>query len=331
MTPGDLMILSLVVLAFAAGGLAVFAWGRRGRRAGRMTDDANTLARSLVFNGMDDGVIVLDAQGRIVDFNPAARRIAETNAAAGGQAAQEGLGPLRAQAAEMTRRQVATLDWEVGSADKLNYELRLSPIVQNGSVAGQILTIHDTSERNQLYDQVRELAIHDSLTGAYTRRHLLELARHKMHFLTRNPDPPTAVLLLDIDNFKAVNDSHGHAAGDQAILTLTGKARASIRPMDALCRWGGDEFVVWLENIDAEGAAQVAERIRSAAAGARIAAAPGVFQITVSIGLALSSDLPPDELNAEALVRLAEQALNAAKARGRNRTLSFQETGGGAG
>jgi diguanylate cyclase (GGDEF)-like protein len=288
--------------------------------------DLAPLARDFVFENMDEGVIVLDAQGRIVDFNAAARRIAEVNAAAAGQTAQAGLESLRAQAEEMNRRQLLTLDIEAGEAeDNLNHELSLSPILQRGAVIGQILSIRDTSERRQLYNQVRDLAIHDSLTGAYTRRHFLELAGHKMHFLSRNPSPPTAILLLDIDNFKKVNETYGHGAGDQAIVALSGKARSSIRPMDALCRWGGDEFVVWLENIDGGQAVQVAERIRTAAAAARIAASPGVFQITVSIGLALSSDLPAGELEAEALVRLADQALHGAKTRGRNRLITYQE------
>lgn len=280
--------------------------------------DLLPLARDFVFENIDEGIVVIDKLGRIVDFNLAARRMAQVNAEEVGKTLVECSGFLLERVAEMSRNQITTQDIEVGETQKLFYEIKLYPIQKNEQNVGQIVNIRDITERTELYNKVHQLAIRDSLTNTYTRRHFLEFARYSLDFIARNPDYQVSILMLDIDNFKGINDAFGHDAGDQALQELTAICQKDIRPMDMLSRWGGDEFAILLENIDRDQSVQVAERIREHVEGLNIFTESGSIQITVSVGLVSSGDLPKEELAVENLMHAADVALYDAKVHGRN-------------
>jgi diguanylate cyclase (GGDEF)-like protein/PAS domain S-box-containing protein len=280
--------------------------------------DLLPLARDFVFENIDEGIIIIDKLGRIVDFNLAARRMAQVSGEEVGKTLAESSAFLLERVAEMSRHHITTQDIEVGETHKLFYEIRLYPIQKNEQYVGQIVNIRDITERTELYNKVHQLAIRDSLTNAYTRRHFLEFARHSLDFIARNPDYQISILMLDIDNFKEINDAFGHDAGDQALQELTSICQEYIRPMDMLSRWGGDEFAILLENIDREQSVQVAERIRKHFEGLDISTKSGNIRITISLGLVSSGDLSKNELEAENLLHLADKALYDAKIQGRN-------------
>ncbi|RYD14380.1 MAG: diguanylate cyclase [Lysobacteraceae bacterium] len=164
------------------------------------------------------------------------------------------------------------------------------------------------------HDQARQLADVDPLTGLYNRRawsRLLPAVRDK----ARARDAPLTVLFLDLDDFKRLNDQHGHAAGDEVLLELARVLRSELRAQDLIGRFGGEEFVVALPGIDAAHATRIAVRI-----GQRLELgsleAIGVT-CTVSTGVA---SLQPHE-NTDDLLRRADEAMYAAKAAGRNRVV----------
>lgn len=170
-----------------------------------------------------------------------------------------------------------------------------------------------TVERGMRQELERELVI-DSKTGVYNFRYLNE-------WLSDPNLEPTAVLFIDIDDFKVFNDLHGHAAGDQALITLAKLIKSVIRADDKVIRYGGEEFVVLLPNLTRAGAEQVARRIQASLRNARF---PRRDQsITVSIGIAAC---PEDTQDKNRLLALADQAMYLAKRAGKDCCHSWGET-----
>jgi diguanylate cyclase (GGDEF)-like protein/PAS domain S-box-containing protein len=177
-------------------------------------------------------------------------------------------------------------------------------------------------EQARLFQDVQRLAVTDSLTGVHNRRHFFELAAFEYQLACRYQRPLSAIL-FDLDHFKAVNDAHGHLAGDRVLRAVAQQCRGLLRKSDLVGRYGGEEFVCLLPETTLAGAAQVAERFRTLVAQSDLgleAAAP--LHVTVSLGVAA---LHPDECGApepqpalERLIERADQALYAAKRAGRN-------------
>src|SRR4051794_1006311 len=165
------------------------------------------------------------------------------------------------------------------------------------------------------YSDLEDLAYRDELTELPNRRGatrqievLISRARRHGHHL--------ALLLIDADRFKAVNDDHGHAVGDVVLRELATRLRERVRGEDIVGRWGGEEFVVALPETTADGAVAVAESLRTGIAGSAITADDTTLSMTVSIGVAVWTG---EEL--EHLVARADTALYAAKAAGRDRVM----------
>jgi len=154
----------------------------------------------------------------------------------------------------------------------------------------------------------------DPLTGAFNRRHLDDSLAAVCRAAQRH-DEPVAVLMIDIDNFKQVNDRHGHGTGDDVLRIVTRRLEDALRGEDTLGRWGGEEFLVVMPRTDQAGAVIVAERLRSCVADEGVTAGDGdALPITVSIGVSSATRSTPD-----LLIAGADRALYAAKAAGRNR------------
>ncbi|NGM37634.1 GGDEF domain-containing protein [Methylobacterium sp. DB0501] len=181
----------------------------------------------------------------------------------------------------------------------------------NEALSGEI----ETSAR--LEAELRRLADTDPLTGALARRRFLEVCARDWPRRPGEgrPGQTACLLMLDLDRFKLVNDSHGHAAGDAALIAFVTACRSALRSLDAVGRLGGEEFAVLLVETGPEDGAAVAERIRAAVAAHPVATETGPIGITVSIGLAAAE--PGESL--QAAMRRADAALYAAKHGGRNR------------
>jgi two-component system cell cycle response regulator len=158
-------------------------------------------------------------------------------------------------------------------------------------------------------DRSLELAVTDPLTGLRNRRYV---HRH-LEGVLRGTE--AAILMLDVDRFKAINDSYGHAAGDAALREVAERLRAHVRAADVVARYGGEEFMVVLAGAQPEYALGVADRLRAALGAEPIAVGHARLAITASIGLAVAA-AGTDAANA---IAAADAALYRAKARGRNR------------
>ncbi len=167
-------------------------------------------------------------------------------------------------------------------------------------------------------EQVQRLAITDSLTGLYNRGHFFELAEHELQSARRYQHPLSA-MMLDIDRFKLVNDTYGHAGGDQVLQAIAECCRQVMRKVDVLGRLGGEEFAIIMPETDLAAACQVAERLRQSIAEKTFDTEAGPVRVTVSIGV---STLDDRYSKPEALVAGADQALYVAKRNGRNRVCS---------
>jgi two-component system cell cycle response regulator len=159
-----------------------------------------------------------------------------------------------------------------------------------------------------------EMALTDPLTGLYNQRYLM---RHLKNLLASNQAQGLAVLMLDVDNFKDVNDEFGHAVGDRALKAIAAVLRGNTRVFDSVVRYGGEEFAVVMPGTTQTDAVSAAERLRSAIEAMAFAVETGrPWRITISIGVACCMDR---QTGSEALLRAADLAMYAAKRGGRNR------------
>ena len=198
----------------------------------------------------------------------------------------------------------------------------LRPLDPNELVARSVTQIR----RKRYSDRLRaslsesvEFAVTDALTGLNNRRYL---DSHLATLVDRSNrrGRPLSVLITDIDYFKSINDTHGHEGGDDVLREFAKRVRGAVRGADLACRYGGEEFVVVMPDTTSEIAAQVAERLRNAVAGApfRISASGAAATVTTSVGIAT---LEIDGEGADSLMRRADKALYQAKNNGRNQVV----------
>jgi len=207
---------------------------------------------------------------------------------------------------------------ELGANDYL-----VKPIDRNEILARVRTQIRRKRYQDRLrsnYEQSLSMALTDSLTGLFNRRYL---SVHIERALVRIAEThkPVAAIFLDIDCFKQINDTHGHAAGDQVLKQLADRVSRNLRNFDLVARWGGEEFVVVMPDAGVEAAAMVAERLRRRIADEPfpIAGTDRPLQVTISLGVAATED--PGE-GVDALLARADHALYAAKQQGRDRVVA---------
>lgn len=170
-----------------------------------------------------------------------------------------------------------------------------------------------------LNEQLYELATNDDMTKLFNRRHFLELAQRELSKLQRTKKLGV-VLMIDIDHFKDVNDNYGHAAGDQAIINIANILKDNLREYDIVGRLGGEEFCMFLPNIELDIASNIAERIRNKVAELTTEYKNDTITLTVSIGLTATK---PAEASINNILRRADKALYQAKNSGRNKVIEY--------
>lgn len=179
--------------------------------------------------------------------------------------------------------------------------------------------IEDITERKRLENELRELATTDMLTGLPNRRAFIAWLEEEHARIRRFPEQQAAVLMLDVDDFKQVNDTHGHPVGDMVLRHVAELIRKGIREVDACGRLGGEEFAVLLTGATPAAAVEFAERLRRGIAASRASEGGLEIGVTVSIGV---SALSKDDDGADAALLRADRALYRAKESGRNRVES---------
>ncbi|MGH2736751.1 MAG: putative bifunctional diguanylate cyclase/phosphodiesterase [Actinomycetota bacterium] len=217
-----------------------------------------------------------------------------------------------------------SLEWRLkaGNGSWIQVETTGTNLTNDARVRGVVLTTRDIGERKKLEEQLRHQAFHDSLTNLANRALFADRVEHALARADRRKSS-LAVLFLDVDDFKTVNDSLGHAAGDELLVALARRLQLALRPADTIARLGGDEFAVLLEDMRSESEAQiVVDRIvEQLEAPFRIGERE--VGVSVSIGIARGDDR---EEGVEELLRNADVAMYMAKNNGKGRAETFEPT-----
>lgn len=174
-------------------------------------------------------------------------------------------------------------------------------------------------EAKRLMETLRESTMRDPMTALHNRRFLEESVDMLVGQAVRRKSGFT-VMMLDIDYFKSINDTYGHDAGDAMLKALAEMLTRSVRSSDYVIRYGGEEFLILLQETTGEAATAVAEKIRSAVAELKVQTSGGILQKTISIGI---SCYPDDSDTFWQVVKFADVALYHAKETGRNRVIRF--------
>ena len=319
----------LTALAFATMALAFGAAFARFRLL-----DLFPVAHGSVIEGMSDSAVVLNHRNRILDLNPAARRIlGRASSGAIGRdfrqvLAAAGASPLEgARGSALLRRYEkhgrASEEIELGKGeDRRHYDVALSALHDARSrQAGRLVVLHEITERKLAADKLDRLAHYDGLTGLPNRTSFHE---HLSQEISRNRRSRSllALFFLDLDKFKAVNDTLGHKMGDLLLREAAGRLKTCVRDYDTVIRLAGDEFTVILPGIaEAADATMVAGRI-VAELSRPFSLEGNEVRITSSIGICF---YPADGADPATLLKNADAAMYRAKAAGKNRFELFEE------
>jgi len=210
---------------------------------------------------------------------------------------------------------ISTMELGVRHADGglRDYEVHLTNLMEDADIAGVLMTFHDVTERKRMEQELAFQAFHDRLTGLPNRALFLDRLTHRLK-VSEHDSTGFAVFFIDLDHFKVVNDSLGHAAGDALLVEVARRLESAQRPADTVARLGGDEFTILVDDgRSIEAVMPIAERILEALRKP-IYLEDRPVVVNGSIGIALSSDSAAD---AGALMRDADTAMYRAKGRGR--------------
>lgn len=194
-----------------------------------------------------------------------------------------------------------------------------SPIYLNEEIVGAVITFHDISHRKQVEEQIRYLAFHDSLTGLPNRRLFLDRFEHDI-LQGRRSGQTSALLMMDLDHFKEINDTLGHPAGDQLLIDVALRIKKVLRSCDTFARFGGDEFTILQSNINAPSdIAALAEKVIGCFDNF-FDVAGNKFKTNTSIGIVICDS----DVSVNDLISRADVALYRAKEQGRGRYVFYQ-------
>ena len=232
--------------------------------------------------------------------------------------------PMLARLLTGTSSDVHSLQLRMRRRDgrELVMEGSLVNLCDDTAVRGWVLTVRDITERKRLQEDLTTQAFHDSLTGLANRQLFFDRVDHALTRREAQPWRPLAVLSLDLDDFKDVNDSLGHASGDVVLLAVAERLTAALRDEDTAARLGGDEFAVLMEDTDLATATQVANRLLATLA-APIEIDGHLHVVRASIGLA---EAVPGRSNGTDTMRNADVAVDMAKERGKSSLAIYDPT-----
>ena len=308
------------MIGLAIGYLGGFADDLRRTRRGlrRAQRDADATLRSIA-----DAVITVDAACRIVLMNPVAERLTGITLA---DAQRRPLGPLLStftdqgaqidetlraclQKHEMTRLPDA-IHWSTPDGGACALRVTVSPL---GKREGAVLAFNDITETLAATSRLEHEATHDALTGLPNRALLLDRLHHALALAERRRTT-MALLFVDLDRFKRINDTLGHHAGDRVLQVVAARLMAAVRSGDTVARWGGDEFVVLMENLDDHLDAGVVAHKMLDLLGYDVEAEPGTtLVLSCSVGIGIG---PRDSTDAGTLLLMADRAMYRAKLEG---------------
>jgi diguanylate cyclase (GGDEF)-like protein/PAS domain S-box-containing protein len=309
---------------------------RRVRTVDHATDEAPEHAArdllSYVVNSSDDAILTKSADGTITSWNRGAERLYGYSAA---EAVGRRIGIIEPAQRAGEQHEILRTVFSGESIERFETErvrkdgttitvsLTISPVRDaDGRIVSAAVIGRDITERKRYEERLRHLADHDQLTGLFNRRRFDQELKRELARAGRYPSHG-AVLSVDIDSFKAINDSAGHAAGDAVLDEVAHVMRDRLRSTDVLARLGGDEFAVLLPAVEAPEARAAAEDLVGAIRTRRPVYGGKAFRITASVGVAVFES---DDATAGEVLVNADLAMYAAKTGGRDRVVLYTAT-----
>ena len=292
------------------------------KRAELELQESASRFRSLVQHA-SDVVVVLDGQARITYVSPSVTRVL-------GYLPDEISGMNGALLVHDEDLQTLPIEWKDSfppftrevrvrrrNGEWADVEFTASDLRREAGVAGIVLNGRDVTDRKTLEAELRRLALHDGLTGLPNRTLFLDRVSQA---IAREGAAPVAVLFVDLDDFKTVNDGLGHVAGDALLRAVAGRLERCLRGQDTAARLGGDEFGVLLDGISDSAAVEVAKRI-SASFTDPFVVDGRQLHVTATVGVVVRHD---EQVSTEVLLRRADVAMYLAKTRGKNRVQVYE-------
>ncbi len=276
--------------------------------------DLVNVARDSIMENMTDGFLVLDHQGVVLDINEAARSIIA-------RPVHDILGEPIADSWLAWDEVARSFDTEDGTAmisltldgRRRDFEIGCSHLAGSPDVSGRVLVMHDVTERSALEDSLRLQALTDGLTGLPNRTLFMAKLGDAVHVSRRYANKLFAVMVIDVDRFKFINDTIGHPAGDAVLETVSLRLKRCVREADTVARLGGDEFLVLLSEIsDVRDVVVVSERIQDEMRAPMYVRQQQML-VSVSVGVVIWDTSYRD---AEDLLHAADTAMYQAKAAG---------------
>lgn len=277
------------------------------------------IAHNLVVHNINSGILVLDVAGCVVEINPFAQRWIGANSEHSiGKPVEEAIRnwPLIDDFSNINEQYEQEISLTEGNRT-FYFLVQISPIHnERNKPLGQVLVFVDITDRKEAEMELARMARTDVLTGVINRRHFFELA--EPHFdRAQRYKQSLAILLLDLDDFKQVNDRYGHLAGDLILQMVARECQQNLRSSDIFARYGGEEFICLLPEQARKGALNTAERICKTLAQSSVMYERQPIYTTASIGVAVIDE--ESDATLEELINRADQAMYEAKANGRNR------------
>jgi len=274
------------------------------------------IAHSQIVQNINSGILVLDVLGHVVEINPFAAKVIDAEYISPiGRPLNVLLkdGPKINYSPEMTERQEEEIEFE-SHGQKNFFIIQVSPIRdERQNLIGHVISLIDITERKKAEIELEHLARTDVLTSVTNRRHFFELAEVEFERFKRYGHP-LAILIMDVDHFKKINDTQGHLAGDFALKSVAAICQTQLRPTDIFARYGGEEFICLLSEVTEEQALETAERLRKSIENTLLNFADKQIPITASIGLAFAQT----NQTLESVIDYADRALYQSKNKGRN-------------
>lgn len=306
--------------------------------------DLVPFARSRLIERMSDGILVVDAQGRIVDINPAMKNFLDEDPASFlGKNISDVLSIWKEHLEYLMTGLETRSELRLPNNPSRYLDLRVTPLYDDDQhLSGRLVIFRDVTDRKEvekdlrhamdrmqtqlieiglLQSQLREQAIRDALTNLFNRRYLEETLERELARAARE-GYPLCIVMMDIDHFKNVNDTYGHEAGDLVLKTLADMVTSQSRQGDFVCRYGGEEFVLVMPNINIQVARDRVNSLHRSISSLHIPF--GRFNINITVSMGLSSCPLHGETKGD-LLRAADRALYTAKNMGRNQVAVYRD------
>ncbi len=279
------------------------------------------VASDVIIKSMQEGVLVTDVEGLIFFSNPAAKQfLGKTDARLIGLPVAQVLADWLPEAYQAWDAGKEDVQLVLGQEEARYIRLTISRLADDvGETIGSVLKLYDNTDQKNYELRLNELAISDPLTGCYNRRYFYEIALAYYNQTLRS-HKPLSLMMLDIDQFKQINDTNGHVKGDHVLQSVVTLCKSLVRAQDIFSRYGGEEFILAMPETSLQGALLVAERLRSAIEGMNDGS--GGISVTASFGVVVTTG--DAEVTLDILVNRVDQAMYTAKRAGRNQVMAWK-------